>query len=81
VTDDGAETDLDLGHYERFLNIPTSAGQTISRTGRIYNYCNPLKSERGEYLGKNRKSDSSILQMKSKSNFYRLGEGKENMMW
>src|SRR5919202_5336894 len=36
VTDDGAETDLDLGHYERFLNTPTSQGNNIT-TGRIYN--------------------------------------------
>ena len=35
VTDDGAETDLDLGHYERFLNVPTSQANNIT-TGRIY---------------------------------------------
>ena len=35
VTDDGAETDLDLGHYERFLNVPTSRANNIT-TGRIY---------------------------------------------
>ena len=35
VTDDGAETDLDLGHYERFLNIPTSQANNVT-TGRIY---------------------------------------------
>ena len=35
VTDDGAETDLDLGHYERFLNIPTSRANNVT-TGRIY---------------------------------------------
>ncbi len=50
VTDDGAETDLDLGHYERFLNIPTSQDNNIT-TGRIYN--NVITKERkGEYLGK-----------------------------
>jgi CTP synthase len=50
VTDDGAETDLDLGHYERFLNTPTSQGNNIT-TGRIYN--NVITKERkGEYLGK-----------------------------
>ena len=50
VTDDGAETDLDLGHYERFLNIKTSQANNIT-TGRIYN--NVITKERkGEYLGK-----------------------------
>ncbi len=50
VTDDGAETDLDLGHYERFLNIPTSRANNIT-TGRIYN--NVITKEReGVYLGK-----------------------------
>jgi len=50
VTDDGAETDLDLGHYERFLNTPTSQKNNIT-TGRIYN--NVITKERkGEYLGK-----------------------------
>lgn len=50
VTDDGAETDLDLGHYERFLNTPTSQGNNIT-TGRIYN--NVITKERkGDYLGK-----------------------------
>lgn len=50
VTDDGAETDLDLGHYERFLNEPTSQANNIT-TGRIYS--NVIGRERkGEYLGK-----------------------------
>lgn len=50
VTDDGAETDLDLGHYERFLNIPTSQANNIT-TGRIYQ--NVITKERqGVYLGK-----------------------------
>ena len=35
VTEDGTETDLDLGHYERFLNVPTSQANNIT-TGRIY---------------------------------------------
>lgn len=35
VTDDGAETDLDLGHYERFLDLPTSQKNNVT-TGRIY---------------------------------------------
>lgn len=50
VTDDGAETDLDLGHYERFLNVPTSQGNNIT-TGRIYKSVIE-KERRGEYLGK-----------------------------
>ena len=50
VTDDGAETDLDLGHYERYLNIPTSQANNIT-TGRIYH--NVITKEReGAYLGK-----------------------------
>ncbi|MEG2318271.1 MAG: CTP synthase [Rikenellaceae bacterium] len=50
VTDDGAETDLDLGHYERFLNIPTSQANNVT-TGRIYQHV--ISAERrGEYLGK-----------------------------
>ena len=50
VTDDGAETDLDLGHYERFLNVKTSQANNIT-TGRIYqNVIN--KERRGEFLGK-----------------------------
>ena len=50
VTEDGAETDLDLGHYERFLNVPTSQANNIT-TGRIYqNVIN--KERRGEFLGK-----------------------------
>ncbi|MCQ2228684.1 MAG: CTP synthase [Bacteroidales bacterium] len=50
VTDDGAETDLDLGHYERFLNVPTSQDNNVT-TGRIYR--NVINKERkGEYLGK-----------------------------
>jgi CTP synthase len=50
VTEDGAETDLDLGHYERFLNIPTSQANNVT-TGRIYDYV--IKKEReGAYLGK-----------------------------
>ena len=49
VTDDGAETDLDLGHYERFLDRPLSQANNIT-TGRIY--LNVItKERRGEYLG------------------------------
>ncbi|HOY30330.1 MAG TPA: CTP synthase [Bacteroidales bacterium] len=49
VTNDGAETDLDLGHYERFLNVPTSQANNIT-TGRIYQAV--INRERhGDYLG------------------------------
>lgn len=50
VTDDGAETDLDLGHYERFLNIPTSQANNVT-TGRIYQTVINRERE-GAYLGK-----------------------------
>lgn len=50
VTDDGAETDLDLGHYERFLNIPTSQANNVT-TGRIYQSVIE-KERRGDFLGK-----------------------------
>ena len=50
VTEDGAETDLDLGHYERFLNIPTSQANNVT-TGRIYQSVIE-KERRGEFLGK-----------------------------
>ncbi len=50
VTNDGAETDLDLGHYERFLNIPTSQANNVT-TGRIYQTV-INKERRGDYLGK-----------------------------
>jgi CTP synthase len=50
VTEDGAETDLDLGHYERFLNIFTSQANNVT-TGRIYQHV--INKEReGAYLGK-----------------------------
>ncbi|HUR91532.1 MAG TPA: CTP synthase [Gemmatimonadaceae bacterium] len=49
VTDDGAETDLDLGHYERFIDRPVSQNNNVT-TGRIY--LNVItKERRGEYLG------------------------------
>src|SRR5690606_26094577 len=65
VTDDGAETDLDLGHYERFLNTPTSQANNVT-TGRVYQYVittnNVMtvsvyqylinKEKEGAYLGK-----------------------------
>ena len=50
VTEDGAETDLDLGHYERFLNINTSQANNVT-TGRVYQSVIE-KERRGEFLGK-----------------------------
>lgn len=50
VTDDGAETDLDLGHYERFTNNPCSQANNVT-TGRIYQSV-INKERRGDYLGK-----------------------------
>ncbi len=50
VTDDGAETDLDLGHYERYLNVPTSQANNVT-TGRVYQHV--INKEReGAFLGK-----------------------------
>ena len=49
VTDDGAETDLDLGHYERFIDRPLTQANNIT-TGRIYSNV-ITKERRGEYLG------------------------------
>ncbi|HSP82129.1 MAG TPA: CTP synthase [Gillisia sp.] len=50
VTEDGAETDLDLGHYERFLNVNTSQANNVT-TGRIYQSVIE-KERRGDFLGK-----------------------------
>src|SRR5207342_2555873 len=49
VTDDGAETDLDLGHYERFTGVPAKKSDNIT-TGRIYQDI-LAKERRGDYLG------------------------------
>ena len=49
VTDDGAETDLDLGHYERFTNVITSQDSNVT-TGRVYNEV-ISKERKGDYLG------------------------------
>lgn len=74
VTDDGAETDLDLGHYERFLNIRTSQANNVT-TGRIYN--NVITKERkGEYLGKTVQVIPHITD-EIKRNLYLLGETGE----
>lgn len=71
VTDDGAETDLDLGHYERFLGIPTSQANNVT-TGRIY--FNVIQKERqGEFLGKTVQVIPHITD-EIKNNIYKLGE-------
>ncbi|RYE11598.1 MAG: CTP synthase, partial [Sphingobacteriaceae bacterium] len=75
VTEDGAETDLDLGHYERFLNTPTSQANNIT-TGRIYQ--NVINREReGDYLGKTVQVVPHITD-EIKRNFKILGENGEN---
>ena len=74
VTDDGAETDLDLGHYERFLNINTSQANNVT-TGRIYH--NVITAERqGKFLGKTVQVVPHITD-EIKRNFYKLGETGE----
>ncbi|MEQ9425436.1 MAG: CTP synthase [Cyclobacteriaceae bacterium] len=71
VTDDGAETDLDLGHYERFLNIETSQDNNVT-TGRIYHDV-ITRERRGDYLGKTVQVIPHITDQ-IKSNIYKLGE-------
>ncbi|BDD04092.1 CTP synthase [Aureibacter tunicatorum] len=74
VTTDGAETDLDLGHYERFLNIKTTQANNIT-TGRIYH--NVITKERqGAYLGKTVQVIPHITD-EIQNNFYKLGETGE----
>ena len=74
VTEDGAETDLDLGHYERFLNTPTSQANNIT-TGRIYQ--NVINKEReGAFLGKTVQVVPHITD-EIKRNFRILGENGE----
>lgn len=71
VTEDGAETDLDLGHYERFLNVFTSQANNVT-TGRIYHTVITQERE-GEYLGKTVQVIPHITD-EIKRNFYALGE-------
>ncbi|WP_421765627.1 CTP synthase [Ekhidna sp.] len=71
VTNDGAETDLDLGHYERFLSIETSQANNVT-TGRIY--YNVIQKERqGEFLGKTVQVIPHITD-EIKNNIFKLGE-------
>ncbi|MEM1271738.1 MAG: CTP synthase, partial [Bacteroidota bacterium] len=71
VTDDGAETDLDLGHYERFLGIPMSQDNNVT-TGRVY--WEVIQKERaGAYLGKTVQVVPHIID-EIKRRMTRLGE-------
>lgn len=75
VTNDGAETDLDLGHYERFLGRPTSQANNVT-TGRIYSEV--IRKERaGEYLGKTVQVVPHIID-EIKHWMMRLGKSGEN---
>ncbi len=70
VTDDGAETDLDLGHYERFLNVRTSQDNNVT-TGRIYHNV-ITKERRGDFLGKTVQVIPHITD-EIQANFFQLG--------
>mgnify|MGYP000393808601 CR=1 FL=1 len=71
VTEDGAETDLDLGHYERYLNTFTSQANNVT-TGRIYQHV--INKEReGAYLGKTVQVIPHITD-EIKRNIFLLGE-------
>ena len=74
VTNDGAETDLDLGHYERFLNVPTSQANNVT-TGRVYDAV-IKKERRGDYLGKTVQVVPHITD-EIKRRFLLLGENDE----
>ena len=71
VTEDGAETDLDLGHYERFLDLTTSQANNVT-TGRIYHTV-ITKERRGDYLGKTVQVVPHITD-EIKRNIFALGE-------
>lgn len=74
VTEDGAETDLDLGHYERFLNTTTSQANNVT-TGRIYQSVID-KERRGDYLGETVQVIPHITD-EIKHSIQLLGEGKK----
>ncbi len=74
VTDDGAETDLDLGHYERFLDIKTSQENNVT-TGRIYNDV-ITKERQGVFLGKTVQVIPHITD-EIKSHIFKLGESDD----
>ena len=76
VTDDGAETDLDLGHYERFTGVPARATDSVS-SGRIYS--NVLEKERrGDYLGKTIQVIPHVTD--EIKDFIRIGEDEVDFM-
>ncbi len=76
VTDDGAETDLDLGHYERFTGVPARNTDSIS-SGRIYS--NVLEKERrGDYLGKTIQVVPHVTN--EIKDFIRIGEDEVDFM-
>jgi CTP synthase len=76
VTDDGAETDLDLGHYERFTGVHARKSDSIS-SGRIYS--NVLEKERrGDYLGKTIQVIPHVTN--EIKDFLRIGEGEVDFM-
>ncbi|VDC31686.1 CTP synthase [Pseudogemmobacter humi] len=76
VTDDGAETDLDLGHYERFTGVSARQTDSIS-SGRIYS--NVLEKERrGDYLGKTIQVIPHVTN--EIKDFLRIGEGEVDFM-
>ncbi|MFN3955369.1 MAG: CTP synthase [Pararhodobacter sp.] len=76
VTDDGAETDLDLGHYERFTGVPARKTDSIS-SGRIYT--NVLERERrGDYLGKTIQVIPHVTN--EIKDFLRIGEDEVDFM-
>ena len=76
VTDDGAETDLDLGHYERFTGVPARATDSVS-SGRIYS--NVLEKERrGDYLGKTIQVIPHVTN--EIKDFIRIGEDEVDFM-
>jgi CTP synthase len=74
VTEDGAETDLDLGHYERFTNAQLTKDNNIT-SGRIY-YDVITKERRGDYLGKTVQVIPHITD-EIKSHIRRLGDGRK----
>ncbi|MDR0434454.1 MAG: CTP synthase [Gracilibacteraceae bacterium] len=71
VTDDGAETDLDLGHYERFIDVPLTKNSSVT-TGKIY-WSVITKERRGDYLGGTVQVIPHITN-EIKDNIYRLAE-------
>jgi CTP synthase len=75
VTDDGAEADLDLGHYERFLNVKTSQANNVT-TGRIYQSVIE-KERRGDFLGKTVQVIPHITN-EIKARMQLLGKGDEH---